>query len=147
MVVKIYHCQNYCAHLVWERVGGNIVLVQQNSIGIVDLPQATKSSFNVDGGINHLGIQSLPAVDPDNWRRYAVCNEGEGVVVPTQEDPLEYDDDWYQAPLSRPVYTVPAATLTDRMNKAPEGLIIDDLVIDAGNIFYSAFQILAAADE
>ena len=135
MGINIYG-NGSCAAFVWERGAEGIQLVLQQSIGIIDLTDASKESFDVDGGIS-FGIASLPRASRAGWIRYEVHTGG---VTPTHASPQSYTRDWYQAPLARPLYTVPAGNIRLRMNNPPGGVAgMGDLVIDAGRIFYSAF--------
>lgn len=139
MGIKIFE-NGSCAVLVWEKHFGTIQLVLQQSIGVTDMTEDSKMSFDVDGGTTHFGIASLPGAPRHSWIRHNVHTGG---VAPTPAAPLIYSRDWYRAPLARPQYTVPAQDIMVHINNAPTGVAVDDLIIDAGRIFYSAFKIVS----
>ena len=117
MGINIYG-NGSCAAFVWERGAEGIQLVLQQSIGVIDLSDASKESFDVDGG-RSLGIASLPGAPRAGWIRHEVHTGG---VPPTHASPLNYTRDWYQTPSRRPLYTVPAGNIRVRVNNPPRGV-------------------------
>lgn len=122
---------------VWEnRAGGAIRLVLQLSIGIIDLTDDSKESFAADGGTIS-GVPSLPSVPFAGWTRHAVHRGG---VAPTRAAPQQYTRDWYTQPLRKPLYTLPGRDIMFNVSNIPAGVVVEDLVIDVGRIFYAAFK-------
>jgi hypothetical protein len=139
MVIKVYDYGG-CAVIVWKRVNEVIVVHLQLDIGMVELLQSTKDSFDLQYPAvatgPSAGVAPLPRPAGD-WTRYAVTVPG--AVAPTVDAPLRYGTDWYLT--GKPVFTIPSTELLIHARNLPGGFpVVDALEIDIGRMYYASYH-------